>query len=308
MGGLLSRLRPFPTAYYYGIWLRGCRSKLCTRHTLSVAQTSIPAFPHNFSSPRLLDIVETMAKPIPNSKPHHSLPNSHLSPDLITPAGTPPSGADSSYGAAMESRLHQFMSSFDAGTHSFDREERESPEERRMSFGSSDVFPTPPSSRRPSFLASLGIRPFTLVSSSPSSSSATLSSSQPKDAFGNAVNLGMTPASGSDGDDPSSTQTRPHLGRDIKSTPNLAHSPTHHSDNMERMDQALSGHLPNGGMARSKTTGQINKQSGFILNSAVSKGESATLGSSSASRQVGREKEEKRHFDPSRDPRLLGLI
>lgn len=79
-----------------------------------------------------------MAKPIPNSKPHHSLPNSHLSPDLITPAGTPPSGADSSYGAAMESRLHQFMSSFDAGTHSFDREERESPEERRMSFGSSD--------------------------------------------------------------------------------------------------------------------------------------------------------------------------
>ena len=174
---------------------------------------------------------------------------------------------------------------------------------------SSIVFPTPPSSRRPSFLASLGIRPFTLVSSSPSSSSATLSSSQPKDAFGNAMNFGMTPASGPDGgDDPSSTQTRPHLGRDIKSTPNLAHSPTHHPDNVERMDQALSGNLPNGGMARSKTTGQINKQSGFILNSAVSKGENATLESSSASRQVGREKEEKRHFDPSRDPRLLGLI
>lgn len=79
-----------------------------------------------------------MAKPIQNSKPHHSLPNSHVSPDLITPAGTPPSGAESSYDTAMESRLHQFMSSFDAGTHSFDREERESPEERRMSFGSSD--------------------------------------------------------------------------------------------------------------------------------------------------------------------------
>lgn len=101
------------------------------------AQTSIAAF-HTTSHLLSTCTVETMAKPIPNSKPHHSLPNSHLSPDLITPAGTPPSGADSSYGAAMESRLHQFMSSFDAGTHSFDREDRESPEERRMSFGSSD--------------------------------------------------------------------------------------------------------------------------------------------------------------------------
>ncbi|WVO21902.1 uncharacterized protein IAS62_003222 [Cryptococcus decagattii] len=248
-----------------------------------------------------------MAKPIQNSKPHHSLPNSHVSPDLITPVGTPPSGAENSYDTAMESRLHQFMSSFDAGTHSFDREERESPEERRMSFGSSDALPTPPSSRRPSFLSSLGIRPFTFVSSSPSTSSATLSGFQPKDAFGNAMNLGMMPISGPDGGDPSSTQNRPHLGRDMKSTPNLHNSLFHHSDNVERMDQALSGHLPNGAMVRSKTTSQINKQSGFILGSAVNKSESPTLEHDSASRQVERE-EEKRHFDPSKDPRLLGLL
>lgn len=74
------------------------------------------------------------------------------------------------------------------------------------------------------------------------------------------------------------------------------------------MDQALSGHFPDGAMVRSKTTSQINKQSGFVLGSAVNKGECATLEHDSASRQVGREKEEKRHFDPSKDPRLLGLL
>lgn len=37
-----------------------------------------------------------------------------------------------------EARLAQLLSSFDHGTHSFDRAERETPEERRMSYGDSE--------------------------------------------------------------------------------------------------------------------------------------------------------------------------
>ncbi|WVW83212.1 hypothetical protein I302_105230 [Kwoniella bestiolae CBS 10118] len=229
-----------------------------------------------------------MAHPIPTTnKPRQlSLSNAHIDSNsaLLTPNGTPPHTAHGHDHTHFNSRLQQLLSNFESGTHSFDRDERESPEERRMSFGNgSDVFPTPPSSRRPSFLSSLSLsRPFAFT---PTASSSPISSSHQKDQT--FANLQMT------------SSARPNLEREnqIQSSPNLVG----HYEKEE-------GNLPKQ-LNRSKTTPHIGgntsttqKQSGFepIHKSKSDLGH----GSANGGGGVG----EKRHFDPSREPKLLGLL
>ncbi|WVQ78184.1 hypothetical protein IAT38_000267 [Cryptococcus sp. DSM 104549] len=248
-----------------------------------------------------------MAQPVPGRRA--SAPYA-LSSDtvLMTPSGTPPH-----CDPATESRLHQLLANFEAGTHQFCREERESPAERRQSFGerrqsfgsNSDVFPTPPPSRRPSFLSGLAIRPFTSASPSSSSTPAQtpLSASHPKELFSHG--FGMTP---SDVPLPASPAVRPGLGNPAqhKSTPILPHEPMDAplSTNPASGPTPAATALPNGGMARSKTTGHTpSKQSGFVLNKQLA-GKAAAPGG-----LVEKHGEDaRRHFDPSRDPKLLGLI
>ncbi|OCF55300.1 hypothetical protein L486_07415 [Kwoniella mangroviensis CBS 10435] len=245
-----------------------------------------------------------MSRPIPTTNKPRQLSLSSAQIDsnsaLLTPGGTPPHTANGHDHAHVhthfENRLQQLLSSFESGTHSFDREERESPEERRTSFGSgSDVFPTPPSSRRPSFLSGLSLsRPFAFTStasSSPISSTPLSGSHNGKEHFSN---LQMTSAVG----------TRPNLEREnqIQSTPNIPH---HHFEKEE-------GNLPltvNKQLNRSKTTSHIStggitqKQNGFKPNPRSDIGHGSANGGGG-----GTGKEEKRHFDPSREPKLLGLL
>ncbi|WWC85394.1 uncharacterized protein L201_000257 [Kwoniella dendrophila CBS 6074] len=185
---------------------------------------------------------------------HHD--SSSNSSALITPNGTPPhTSHHEPDGHFFENKLQQLLSNFESGTHSFDRsDERETPEERRKSFGYGDVNS---SSRRSSFLSSLSLsRPFgggfTSISSSPPSTS--------------------------------TLHNRPSLdsNQHIQSSPLIPH----HVDNEQ-------GQLPPNN--RSKTTSQINqitKQSGF----------------NAIEQQQQQIQKEKRHFDPSREPKLLGLL
>ncbi|KAL7422198.1 hypothetical protein Q5752_002844 [Cryptotrichosporon argae] len=150
-----------------------------------------------------------MSQPIP--RPPHRSP-AHLD----TPASTPPLSASltptpSPSSSCIEARLAALLAKFDDGTHAICREQRESDDERLVAFPV--ALPTPPSSRRPSFLSSLTlsrpaplqllepIHPLTAHSDSrthiqpqqqqqqqqPQSSA--LSSSIPKDAF-----VGYAPA------------------------------------------------------------------------------------------------------------------
>ncbi|WVO12765.1 hypothetical protein L204_100373 [Cryptococcus depauperatus] len=236
-----------------------------------------------------------MAQPIPK-KPYPILSSSHISSHLVTPNGTPPADPSGGhYDPVIESRLHQLLSTFDAGTHTIDREERESPAERRMSFGSaSDTFPTPPPSRRPSFLSSLGIRPFSFASSS-SSGNTPISALHPKDSFAHHMGLGMTSNAAVDDNEANSKPITNCEG--IKSLSHLPQLPVSTDHGVkESTDRSLTDFPTH--MVRSKTTGHIpNKQSGFVPRK----------------EQPIREEEfpsgeKKQHFDPSRDPRLLGLI
>ncbi|WWC61236.1 uncharacterized protein I303_103817 [Kwoniella dejecticola CBS 10117] len=257
-----------------------------------------------------------MSQPIPtsNHKPRSlSITHAQMDPNsaLYTPGGTPPltAGHEHSHGH-FETRLQQLLSNFESGTHSFDRAERETPEERRMSFGS-DVFPTPPSSRRPSFLSSLGItRPFAFTPTTPSSPSSTPLSTSHNDKFPS--NLHMTSAS------PSSSSSRPALEKNIhgyntQSTPNVPHY------------EKEEGQLP-ASMSRSKTTShllhqqphplpqQTKKQNGFI-NQKDAKGSGQGqgqgppyMGHGAGNGGLQAQAQERRHFDPSREPKLLGLL
>jgi hypothetical protein len=71
-------------------------------------------------------------------------PSSSPTPQLVTPTGTPPitsphhnhtHGAPTQHSSSFEARLHLLLSNFDSGTHSFCREERESPEEKALALG-----------------------------------------------------------------------------------------------------------------------------------------------------------------------------
>ncbi|OCF39466.1 hypothetical protein I317_06739 [Kwoniella heveanensis CBS 569] len=278
-----------------------------------------------------------MSQPIPTNKKPRSLslashqfqrPDASTSESaLLTPGGTPPPntagiphGRTQSHGAggcdpAVEARLKLLLANFDSGTHSFCREERETPEERRMSFGSgSDVFPTPPSSRRPSFLSSLSLsRPFSFTSSasaSPASSfpSTPVSTSHhnPHQAFHKELsNLHMTSTSSSSmgvadhmakagptssGVDFAGPRPAIEPNSQVQSSPNVPIS----QQIKERGTE--DGLLPSM-MNRSKTTSQLPvKQSGFVPPPV------------SASPPLHAQIDGKRHFDPSREPKLLGLL
>ncbi|WWC69583.1 uncharacterized protein I206_103526 [Kwoniella pini CBS 10737] len=233
-----------------------------------------------------------MSQPIPTSHKPRSLSITHAQIDsnsaLLTPNGTPPHTAGHEHNGHFESKLQKLLSNFESGTHSFDRAERETPEERRMSFGS-DIFPTPPSSRRPSFLTSLGIsRPFafTPTTSSPiSSTPTTISGSQLNDNKEKEFH---------------SIISRPNLENEFnsKSTPNIPH----YYNNNEKEEK---GNLPIS-INRSKTTSQINqqtkKQNGFINQKEINHNNIMISNGDKINPN------EKRHFDPSREPKLLGLL
>ncbi|WVF72294.1 hypothetical protein IAT40_007107 [Kwoniella sp. CBS 6097] len=290
-----------------------------------------------------------MSQPIPTNKKPRSLslashhlqrpdPNASISESaLLTPSGTPPPhtagiphGRAQSHGAGVgaggcdpivEARMKLLLANFESGTHSFCREERETPEERRMSFGSgSDVFPTPPSSRRPSFLSSLSLsRPFSFTSSasaSPASSfpSTPVSSSShhhnPHQAFHKELsNLHMTsttssPMGVSDHMHASPTGTASNGVAARPAIEPISHAQVQSSPNVPISQQIKDkgteeGLLPS--MNRSKTTSQLLpvKQSGFVPPPVAAAGVSPPLHAHI---------DGKRHFDPSREPKLLGLL
>ncbi|KAK8869906.1 hypothetical protein IAR55_000474 [Kwoniella newhampshirensis] len=232
-------------------------------------------------------------------KTHRSLSKSsdRPSPHLLTPSGTPPA-----CDPATESRLHQLLAHFDAGTHQFCHEDRETPDERRMSVGSaSDVFPTPPSSRRPSFLSSLSLsRPFSFTPSTPPTP---LSASHP-------AGLGMTPSG------PNESPKRPTKPEGVQSSPAIPSSELTNSFSLENaIDEPSSG--PHTTMTRSKTVSHMQqpltalpiKQNGFVL-SKLGDGhrEFNPRGHGPVGRKSFGAEDGKRHFDPSRDPKLLGLL
>ncbi|WWD15820.1 hypothetical protein CI109_100244 [Kwoniella shandongensis] len=249
-----------------------------------------------------------MSQPIPTQpqgqmKTQRSLSKSSPSPQLLTPAGTPPA-----CDPATESRLHQLLAHFDAGTHQFCREDREGADERRMSLGSgvSDVFPTPPSSRRTSFLSSLSLtRPFSFTPSTPSTP---LSASHPKDASVPAPfasGLSMTPADHATQVPRPTTLEGAHA--QSKSTPNVLSSSTNKPFQLEKPIATTHVSGMGMGMTRSKTASATTttaavKQSGFTLDGFNPRGH-GPLGRKSFGQEDG-----KRHFDPSRDPKLLGLL
>ncbi|WRT67024.1 uncharacterized protein IL334_003990 [Kwoniella shivajii] len=264
--------------------------------------------------------------------------DSHSS--LYTPNGTPPQTASdhTSHGQELEHGhhesspshhlhhhqienrlLHNLLAHFDCGTHSFDRDERETPEERRLSFTSNgnDPLPTPPSSRRPSFLSSLTLsRPsfgFTpnsnsnSVASSPISSTP-LSASQVDKIHNNHQQQSVRPGL---------ENTLPHgnangNGNGIGHAHSSPVIPLHlsevnaNAEGMSRGDNQQQGLLPQPSINRNNTTGQIIpiKQNGFIPNT------NTNTNTTNKNRMIGNQLliEEKRHFDPSREPKLLGLL
>jgi len=181
-----------------------------------------------------------------------------------------------------EARLAQLLANFDHGTHSFDRAERETPEERRMSFGDSEfiaralspsrslipVLPPHPAHRRPSFLSGLSLtRPGFGFSSTPSSGTSTpTSGSHPKDNL--LASLAMTSA------DPTTTESEPVTRP--KSTPIVSHMQQAKQDRAE----------PPTYLQRSQTAPQDVAGMGY---------------------SHGHD-EKPRHFDPSKEPRLLGIL
>ncbi|WVR05103.1 hypothetical protein IAU60_002115 [Kwoniella sp. DSM 27419] len=240
-----------------------------------------------------------MSQPIPAySKPRsHSTPNHQIvypsggrqyanhQTQLPTPSATPPSEADTHHPHMhnMESRLQQILAHFESGTHSFCREDRDEPVDRRMSFGSGhgEVFPTPPGSRRTSFLSSLSLsRPFAFT---PTSGSAhTQSHPDPKDFSMSGSASGSASASHSISTSPDSiysASARPPIEPYINASGQIQSSPA-----VPISQYTSSARATPGAMSRSKTAqAPVIKQNGFMP-------------------------EAKRHFDPSREPKLLGLL
>jgi hypothetical protein len=205
------------------------------------------------------------------------------SPRLVTPSGSPPGMAAQGFPSTFsEARLAQLLSRFDDGTHIFDREERETPEDRRMSFNDGEsetvsmsgpflttVPPAHPAQRRGSFLSGLSLtRPGFGFSSSPSSGTSTPIYSAAKDTV--MSSLAMT----------STTSAEPEPISRPKSTP--------------LVQQQHSKHVrPEGHLLRSNTAPQ---KGGFTFNG------------SQAQNHYPAPQEEPRHFDPSKEPRLFGLL
>ncbi|KAK4686610.1 hypothetical protein P7C73_g3508, partial [Tremellales sp. Uapishka_1] len=196
-----------------------------------------------------------MAQPLQSHKPRAlSSSSSYLSqaPFPFTPTSTPPAHIAS----FAESRLHTLLGNFHAGTHEFDCADREHDYEKNEVFGDSP-FPTPPSSRRTSFLSGLISRP-------------SFSSLTPLDPaqtpISNTFGRAMTPNKPAL-KDPSQSQSTPSVP--LSSGAGLAHQ---------------QGALPSIPMQRAQTAPV--KVAGF-----------------SAQHHEG-----KTHFDPSRDPKLLGLL
>lgn len=235
-----------------------------------------------------------MSSPLTNTSimyPHQSK-SSTPSPQLVTPAGTPPAYSLPPFPPTFsEARLSQLLANFDHGTHTFDRAERETPDERRVSFGDGEfisgmfrlneahgsAFPPQHAmamSGRPRFLSSLSLtRPGFGFSSAASSGTSTptlttpISSSQPKDHFfpGQMAK-------------PQATIYEEPMSRP-QSTP--LQSQSHQDTSITPVE-----------MQRSNTAPQ--KVTGFA-NQGIEK------------HSFGHH-EGHRHFDPSKEPRLLGIL
>ncbi|ODO03359.1 hypothetical protein L198_02205 [Cryptococcus wingfieldii CBS 7118] len=231
-----------------------------------------------------------MANPLPSAPPRP-----------ITPTGTPP------------------------GTHTIDRADRET---------FHDSLPTPPPSRRPSFLSSLASLPFSFSPSNsiPSTPASTSTTHSRRESFNHGLGFGMTPASNASAVVDDHEDARGHAkkrslsmldralpsGRDVPHLPPTAAHPDLPA--AQPQAQALAATAPptpgpnsGAGITRPKSTPHLprNKQ-GFdtaaaeeglgVQANVAGQGPPATTGGRRAS-DSGR-----RHFDPSRDPRLLGLI
>jgi len=205
------------------------------------------------------------------------------SPRLVTPSGSPPTMTAQGFPPTFsEARLAQLLSRFDDGTHIFDREERETLEDRRMSFNDGEqpslswrlfltaVLPPHPAQRRPSFLSGLSLtRPGFGFSSGPSSGASTPISAAPKDNV--TSSLAMT----------STATAEPELISRPKSTPLVA------------QQQQSKQHRPDPHFMRSNT---VPQKGGF------------TFHGTQTQVHYPAPHEEHRHFDPSKEPRLLGLL
>jgi hypothetical protein len=227
------------------------------------------------------------------------------SPQLITPNNTPP------HSSFAEQRLQQLLMNCEAGTHSFHRDDGDdytpsgsvpgpvlaavAGDMRRKSFaGGEGVFHPlfhlaqadmlavgqQRPGRRPSFLSSLSLsRPFSFTPSQPSSPA-----TQPSHHHNLPSGLSMTSSH------PNSIASSPTVGNEIdraqSTPPHLQHQALQQKAKPEEMaGTAMS-------MQRSKTQ-PPTKVHGFNHGFGLTSVQPA---------------EERRHFDPGREPKLLGLL
>jgi hypothetical protein len=233
------------------------------------------------------------------------------SPELVTPTNTPPTMSMTHTHHAhphhnpilglqpsnADHRQH-LLAIFSSGTHAFCQEDRggSEPVERRKSFAEgklalrlhlddqSDNYlahPNPPGSRRTSFLSGLTLsRPFVFASQPSSGTSTPTSTSYPKDNY--------LPTS-------SNSTVQSLLSQDTVGSPS--------SDGASRTQQpARSQTMP---LPLGKPLTQTDNQAGAKSRVAGFSGSNGN-GAGAVSRFV--QADDRRHFDPSREPRLLGLL
>ncbi|CAD6590838.1 MAG: hypothetical protein TREMPRED_005898 [Tremellales sp. Tagirdzhanova-0007] len=208
-----------------------------------------------------------MSPPVLPVSPRSSALIRPISPQLLTPVGTPPPSAlphmpDVHESRLYEARLQQLLANFDSGTHNICREERETVEERRTSF-SCETRPTPPPPRRPSFLANL--RPVFAMS-------------QPNSGASSPAHSPVT-------------SSHPHLPHSLAMTPSYSKERQIRANSMSTVPQPAE-HKIQRSNTFSATPGKV---AGFAKGKAKDD-------------IIARSGEEKRHFDPSREPKLLGLL
>lgn len=233
------------------------------------------------------------------------------SPQLVTPTSTPPNLHHNTSFA--ESRLQQLLMNCEAGTHSFHRGEGDdfdpshhhhasaiagpsgsaaAGDMRRKSFAAGEPIPGQKANRRPSFLSSLSLsRPFGFTPSQPTSPA--VHPSRP-------AGLAMTSSSPSSmASSPVTEQSEMHRAKSTPPQPPQL-QPLQTTEQPQQQQQTD----PAGavGMQRSRTAPNTPvKVAGFR----------STAGTGSFSMSTvpqAQMQEEKRHFDPSREPRLLGLL
>ncbi|ORX39770.1 hypothetical protein BD324DRAFT_233497 [Kockovaella imperatae] len=268
-----------------------------------------------------------MAQSIPTKEQSVSAATSQIN----TPNATPPtSGPYLPWTAFTEGRLQQLLAHFDSGTHEFDRADRETPFEKRMSW--SEDFPNTPSqhqsqsssSRRPSFLSSLSLTRFGAVpqpSSNPASGNNTpahtpVTSTHPN--LPSSLQMTNTVAPSSSSPSPTADPIqRPH------STPNMSSSTAPTDSVIESLkrtspvasapgDQHAPAPAPTMMMQRSNTL-PGNKTQGALGFSFLQRKASIGQGLGAKPLMAGLEtidlnQEPQRHFDPSKEPRLHGLL